>query len=133
MSQKEKSKTRAISSELLQLKKDFSHWRKNKKNHRERIPEILMERSFSFLDRYSMSILCQYLGLNYEDFKKKLKSYKSEKGASPNFIELKLPESSKSYCCDLSFSTSSGKHLDLHFTEIGLEDLKNLMSDFLED
>ena len=47
-----------IPAELLTLKEQFDAWRQSKPNPRSPIPHHLLQSAASFLDRYSLSLIC---------------------------------------------------------------------------
>ncbi len=53
-----------IPADLLTLKEQFDSWRQSKPNARSPIPHNLLQSAASFLDRYSLSLICRLFRLH---------------------------------------------------------------------
>ena len=133
MPKKRRKKHSIISPELLQLQSDFSNWRKQKKNSKEKIPEELMARTFAQLSNCTASVLCTHLGLNYTDFNKKHKAFKTIVPEKPvlDFVELDLFRSPSSFSSELQYLKPDGTTLHLNLKDTSITIIQSLVSDFL--
>ncbi len=80
-----------------ELANNLQNWRKNKKSHRDKIPEEYWEAAIALAKKYSHTKIARQVGLSTSDLKRKMgKSVVFKKKKSPvQFKEIKIsPRSS---------------------------------------
>lgn len=80
---------------IEEIQEQFIVWRNNRR-HRESVPDSLWEAAVSLAEDYSIGHICNVLGLNHRQLKRKIQDHRvnghPQEGRSCHFVELAVSE-----------------------------------------
>ncbi len=116
-----KNKQHKLASDIIEVKKQFSHWRKTRKSHKP-IPEDLWQNAINLSKIYYVNKISKELCLNHTALKKRV--HDSQIASSP-FIEIDIPSPPSQISvseCVVEMVDVNGSQLKMYFKgEAGID------------
>jgi hypothetical protein len=97
---------------IEELQKKMANWRKNKKSHRDRIPQEYWDQAVIFARKSSPSSVARKLGLNTTDLRKKLGNKPGRPKKKITFKEMKAPQALETPLFEIS--TAAGTTIKVY-------------------
>jgi hypothetical protein len=107
-------------------------WRRNRKHHRERIPESLWTAMAKLARGYGVSRVCHALGVEYPALKRRVHGTQGTPADQPTaaFVELAMPSRTDQSGCVVELEDGSGAKITVRLTQSGSAEVVGLVQAF---
>ena len=113
------------------LRGKFNTWRKNRSNHRERIPERLLKQAAKLCNFYNKTLIMKTLRIDHAKLTEYIqkqaarKSSKSKANMDFALIPVKQPASAFNPCCEIDIENQTGLRIKVRLADIPTEQMLN--------